>query len=146
MTYAEKLKHPNWQKKRLDVLNRDEFTCKLCGDKETTLHVHHKEYDGDPWNVSLDRLITLCQDCHKVIEVYKLNPEDIRATKKNAFKEDGLGVILMIENKDNDVTVFLFNMAGEKIVSSNAFGSDYIENLYRLLQNAKNPPEKTGVI
>jgi hypothetical protein len=25
--YSKKLKHPRWQKKRLEILDRDKFTC-----------------------------------------------------------------------------------------------------------------------
>ena len=62
MTYSEKLKHPKWQKKRLQILSRDKFTCKKCGDTETQLHVHHKEYisGNDPWDYDNDLLITVC--------------------------------------------------------------------------------------
>lgn len=63
-TYVEKLKDPRWQKKRLEVLNRDNFTYQRCRDATNTLHVHHKAYHGDPWETPLDLLVTLCCDCH----------------------------------------------------------------------------------
>lgn len=52
LTYSDKLKSPKWQKKRLEIMKRDKFACKLCGDTETQLHVHHKEYinGNDPWD------------------------------------------------------------------------------------------------
>lgn len=67
MTYSEKLKDPRWQKKRLEILKRDDFTCQWCGDKANTLHVHHLEYHKgrDPWNYDDDCLITLCVNCHE---------------------------------------------------------------------------------
>lgn len=65
-TYQEKLKDPRWQKKRLEILNRDNWTCKCCGDQETTLHVHHRKYsDGDPWDTEDNDLFTLCELCHQ---------------------------------------------------------------------------------
>jgi hypothetical protein len=39
MTYSEKLKDPRWQKKRLEVMKRDDFKCKLCNDETTTLQI-----------------------------------------------------------------------------------------------------------
>ena len=33
MNYSEQLKSPKWQKKRLEIMQRDKFTCQLCGDK-----------------------------------------------------------------------------------------------------------------
>lgn len=68
MTYAEKLKSPKWQKRRLEILNRDKFKCKKCGDTETTLHVHHLSYHGEPWEAPSDELDTLCEHCHHFIE------------------------------------------------------------------------------
>lgn len=66
MTYAEKLKDPRWQKKRLEILNRDEFCCQSCYDSESTLHVHHRTYfrDKEPWEIPSEYLVTLCESCH----------------------------------------------------------------------------------
>lgn len=66
MTYSEKLKSPQWQKKRLEILNRDDFSCQSCGDIELSLHVHHTKYKAntDPWEYENDSLITLCENCH----------------------------------------------------------------------------------
>lgn len=69
-TYKEKLKDPRWQKKRLRILERDNFQCVHCGDKESTLHVHHRLYfnDKDPWEYLDHLLITICESCHKQFE------------------------------------------------------------------------------
>ena len=68
MTYCEKLKDPRWQKKRLSVLQRENFTCQDCGTKEKTLHVHHFRYGKEPWTDLENEdiyLKVLCEDCHK---------------------------------------------------------------------------------
>lgn len=67
-TYREKLLDPRWQKKRLEILERDGWTCAYCGDTESTLHVHHKRYrrNVDPWDVPDSDLVTLCCHCHEV--------------------------------------------------------------------------------
>lgn len=44
MDYKEQIKDPRWQKRRLEIFQKDEFTCKLCGNSQKTLHVHHIEY------------------------------------------------------------------------------------------------------
>lgn len=68
-TYSELLKDPRWQKRKTQILTRDNFTCQLCGDKSTTLHVHHKFYqDGFlPWEYKDYVLVTLCEKCHSLI-------------------------------------------------------------------------------
>lgn len=65
MDYSEKLKDPRWQKKRLKILERDEWMCSRCGDDKKTLHVHHLEYNGEPWETKDKNLETLCEDCHR---------------------------------------------------------------------------------
>lgn len=66
-SWADQYKHPKWQKKRLEVLERDEYTCQRCGDKESTLHVHHTFYEkgSKMWECNKSSLITLCNDCHR---------------------------------------------------------------------------------
>lgn len=90
MTYAKKLQNPKWQRKRLEVLNRDGFTCQLCGDKETQLEVHHKKYvAGMPWESPLSDLQTLCRHCHGVIEAEEYK-DDLDSPFK-ILKEVGFG-------------------------------------------------------
>lgn len=66
VTYSEKLKDPRWQKKRLEILQRDEFSCQSCFDDKSTLHVHHRIYvPGEPWEIQNEFLVTLCESCHQ---------------------------------------------------------------------------------
>lgn len=64
ISYSEKLRDPRWQKKRLEILSRDKWTCLECGEMEKTLHVHHLYYCGNPWDVPSFALRTLCESCH----------------------------------------------------------------------------------
>jgi len=72
--YSDKLKDPKWQRKRLEILERDDFMCCSCQDDENTLHVHHKKYiyGKNPWDYENSELITLCESCHEDIERYRL--------------------------------------------------------------------------
>ena len=56
-----------WIKKK--CLERDQYTCKKCGDTDIKLNVHHiLPYSEYPQLGSdIDNLITLCVDCHKKI-------------------------------------------------------------------------------
>jgi hypothetical protein len=65
-TYWEKLKDPRWQKKRLEVLQRDEFRCRNCHSESKTLNVHHAFYERgrEPWEYDGECLLTLCEECH----------------------------------------------------------------------------------
>lgn len=91
MGYTEKLKDPRWQRKRLEILQRDNFSCTCCGDNKSTLHVHHVKYNGEPWEVDSSLLITLCSECHLIHEFYK--GDIIRFAKK---LEHPCGTLLVI--------------------------------------------------
>lgn len=66
MTYAEKLRDPRWQRKRLEKLEWSRWECDCCGTAKKTLHVHHRRYikGREPWDYSIDELSTYCEDCH----------------------------------------------------------------------------------
>lgn len=68
--YFKLLKHPKWQEKRLEIMNRALFECEHCGTKEETLNVHHMYYEKNkkPWEYPDDCLHCLCIDCHKAIQ------------------------------------------------------------------------------
>lgn len=91
-TYSEKLRDPRWQKKRLQILNRDNFTCQWCQDTESTLHIHHLKYKGDPWDIEDEFLITLCETCHQYIDedYHGAGAKLIAAFKSKAFASEHL--------------------------------------------------------
>jgi len=72
VSYSDKLKHPFWQKKRLEILERDNWKCRICQTKDKTLHVHHGYYEKDknPWDYPNESLSVLCDDCHN--DIHKL--------------------------------------------------------------------------
>ena len=78
--YSEKLKDPRWQKKRLEIFERDKWKCRVCAAGDETLHVHHLVYmkGRDPWEIHSGLLITLCSQCHKQT---KEDDEDMTATE-----------------------------------------------------------------
>lgn len=90
-SYIEKLRDPRWQKKRLEILERDDWSCKICKSKEKTLHVHHIEYlyHWEPWEYDEMFLITLCEDCHEQETEYSA---DQWTFLKMALKHNGWGI------------------------------------------------------
>lgn len=73
MTYKEQLLDPRWQRRRLEILQRDDFTCRECLSKDKTLHIHHTEYHNGKmaWEYDGRYLKTLCSDCHELEELIK---------------------------------------------------------------------------
>jgi hypothetical protein len=66
MTYAQKLKDPRWQKRRLQMLEARGWRCEQCRDDKATLHVHHLRYRGEPWEAMDHDLRVLCERCHDI--------------------------------------------------------------------------------
>jgi hypothetical protein len=79
MTYAEKLKDPRWQKKRLEIFERDGFTCQECESKDKQLHVHHRMYlaKKQPWDHPNELLVTVCFECHELLTEVKKSIERV---------------------------------------------------------------------
>lgn len=73
-TYLEKLQDPRWQRVRLAVMGREDFTCQGCGSKDKPLQVHHGYYERgfEPWDYPTDTLWCLCANCHQEAEAQRL--------------------------------------------------------------------------
>jgi|WetSurMetagenome_2_1015567.scaffolds.fasta_scaffold975681_1 hypothetical protein len=110
MTYSEKLKDPRWQKKRLEIFQRDNWTCVSCSSKEKTLNVHHRKYikGKEPWDYELDDLWTMCEECHKRLTEFE--------------KQDALDTVFF-----NNVDEIMRKMKELK------FDKKYMEQVYYLL-------------
>lgn len=90
--YYELLKHPQWQKKRLKILERDNWTCQFCEETEKELQIHHKhyEYNKNPWDYEDEFLIKLCKSCHEneTNEMKKYQSLFLREFKKKFRADD----------------------------------------------------------
>lgn len=66
--YAEQRRDPRWQRRRLEILQRDNFSCQMCASEEKTLNVHHLYYISgrEVWNYPDWALSTLCEECHVI--------------------------------------------------------------------------------
>lgn len=94
-SYSEKLKDPRWQRKRLEIFERDNWMCKKCEDSSKTLHVHHKEYHTgkEPWDYLNSFLETLCETCHAkehdlIPDSHLVRKQEHRLIKEHASATD----------------------------------------------------------
>ncbi len=73
MTYQDKLQHPKWQRRRLEVFQNAQFRCEQCGNDQITLCVHHRYYERgrEPWDYPDCALYCLCRDCHSQVHDYR---------------------------------------------------------------------------
>ena len=100
LSYSEKLSDPRWQKKRLEILQRDNWNCKHCGKSGKTLHVHHITYcDCEPWDINDNLLVTLCEKYHKLEKQCRneTNHLSFEKLKNIATSQDIDGIIGIIE-------------------------------------------------
>jgi len=140
--YSDLLRDPRWQKKRLKILERDNWTCQGCGDKKSTLNVHHCYYENlrKPWDYPDSSLVTLCEDCHEYES--KNFKSEIIATefKKAGYLNDWLVDIayhIHIMREKNTLKTFL------KIQSclcdkNKKFLEKLYKNMLKLLSNKIN--------
>lgn len=80
ISYSELLQDPQWQKKRLEILQSRGWACEKCDDTERTLNVHHRYYvkNREPWKYPDFCYQVLCRDCHNARH---------EATEPNDFEE-----------------------------------------------------------
>lgn len=108
MGYSEKLRDPRWQKKRLEIFGRDNWTCVSCGCKDKPLNVHHLTYRKcDPWEYPDELYQTLCEDCHgvrqeltdKIVEAIRISLKNI-PTRRLTAVSNKLCEVAMLELPD----------------------------------------------
>lgn len=67
-SYKDQIKDGNWQRRRLEIFNRDNFSCQAadCDKTNNQLEVHHVDYwpGKKIWEYPNDMLVTLCSKCH----------------------------------------------------------------------------------
>nr|DAI47217.1 MAG TPA: NinG recombination protein [Caudoviricetes sp.] len=122
LSYNEQIKSPHWQKRRLQILQRDNFTCQICGSTEKTLHVHHLCYrkDAKIWDYPDNTLITLCEDCHRM--EHKMQSE-------NDYSVTNLINDLLISGFTNfELVSILYKIAHESFVNNNQLIIDDLLN------------------
>lgn len=97
LSYQEQIKRPEWQKKRLEILQIHNFKCDICNSKTTELHVHHRFYINNRkiWEYDNDVLQVLCKFCHN-----NLHEKDKNKIILNKKEIDLLNLI-----KDNNYSI-----------------------------------------
>lgn len=122
LSYNEQIKSPHWQKRRLQILQRDNFTCQICGSTGKTLHVHHLCYrkDAKIWDYPDNTLITLCEDCHRM---------EHEMQSENDYSVTNLINDLLISGFTNfELVSILYKIAHESFVNNNQLIIDDLLN------------------
>jgi len=100
-SYADQYKDPRWQKKRLEILDRDEFQCQHCGDSKSQLHVHHRvyEYGRDVWDYDNDLLVTYCNSCHQYAHQLSSDLKSVSSEIMEGWLLDSIEINIHILNE-----------------------------------------------
>jgi|SRR5579864_9673791 len=115
MIYADLLRSPHWQRKRLKICERDNWTCLRCLDTERELQVHHTFYDGrKPWDYPDESMKTLCVDCHALITDLQ---KCLKAKKKRIVNPETMTIVVW-EAKARQ----LLGLATESPIKPETFG------------------------
>jgi hypothetical protein len=63
------------------------------------LHIHHKKYNGNPWDAENDDLQVLCKHCHLLIEIYKKGGITIQDVikKRELMYDDVFSITLFVK-------------------------------------------------
>ena len=84
-------------------MQRDDFTCQICGCKEKMLHVHHTAYEKGKmiWDYPDEMLITLCEDCHEYEHALNDSIEDeLWSIRKRGVTNHELFALLQVIDID----------------------------------------------
>lgn len=118
MNYAQQMKHPMWQKKRLEVLEQHSFECESCGAADQELHVHHPFYTRGAmiWEYASEDLHCLCHKCHKDAHALDVRVRELLADR-NVCKDTLMGFMkgmlycpnTKLESTEEIIGFLLFN-------------------------------------
>lgn len=135
--YFASYQNPLWQKKRLENLQLANYQCVNCGEKDSQLHVHHKQYfkGRNPWEYENNQLEVLCESCHK--EAHKV----IDAIKMMISYSDNTQIFNLLcgfldqetKNKSYDIDDFIFKY-DQRMVNNGIIAAlmDYVHPKYQL--------------
>jgi len=128
MIYANELRANGWQRRRLEILQRDGWTCVACGlgTDDRVLNVHHRRYPdrGRPiWDVPDEHLETLCESCHEATH----RPGDMRFDH-----------LTLAEMRDAYCTLIGEQLSGTLSIAADQYASAKLDQLCYLIAKARN--------
>lgn len=136
IVYLDLLRCFEWKFKRLKILIRDKYVCKICHKANKFNHVHHTYYLKNrlPWEIEDLALETLCYTCHRKthegskIPVYKI----LNSIKQfdyyeefNCYRCGGIGYISIYKHVENGICFKCRGNTIKKTVFSNILTENY---------------------
>lgn len=119
--YGQKLLDPKWQQKRLRLMERAQWACEACGDKENTLHVHHGyyRYGMDPWEYPDSSLHVYCESCHECANHQRVELQEVSASldyyARDSLTELAKGIAMITDGTQWSLLDAMCDMVHERI-------------------------------
>ncbi len=101
-SFFAQYKRPEWQKKRLEVLEEAGWVCSNCESEDKQLEVHHSYYEKDkkPWEYPTQSLHCLCGECHKdAQDINKLLKQQLGKIEIGTDHKQLLGYAMALETQ-----------------------------------------------
>lgn len=82
--YRQLLLDPQWQRRRLEVLQAADFRCSRCRSQKANLQVHHRRYIAGrkPWEYPDEQLVVLCDGCHELQHLPAPSADDLNRERR----------------------------------------------------------------
>lgn len=109
--YKEQQKDQRWAARSREIMERDNFTCQLCGKKNLKLNVHHIKYNKNLnyWEYPDELLLTVCEVCHAKIHG-KYTKRNVKPTNKLVIYLD----ILRLKDLTPNCKIILSDLISKK--------------------------------
>lgn len=144
MTYKDQLKDPRWQRKRLEILERDKWTCKLCGDKKTELHVHHYFYTKgrQAWEYENEAFDTYCRHCHFINTMFSSCPITAILAEKKVSVDKGTVLLATLFKHEDQILMLSLDEFDKDFNHKHLrmFEEEPFNELHALFNKARNTP------
>jgi hypothetical protein len=103
--FQAQYRRPEWQRKRLEIMDRDGWACTHCDNPGRELQIHHAFYSGKrkPWEYPDESLHTLCKECHEEFEIIRKRMLEEIGTLPLSLPMQVLGYIVAAKHDENDL-------------------------------------------
>ena len=97
------------------------------------MHIHHIEYNGQPWEQDSDKLVTLCKYCHQAITYLGIDARNVLFSfiTKTVIFEDQLTMAMYDAYED---LLHILNFYRETVNKSFIVTGDFISESYKRMQ------------
>lgn len=131
--YARKLLDGRWQRKRLEILQRDNFCCTIC-QRSHNVQIHHNWYlkNMEPWDYTADQLVSLCNEHHEEIGELQEGLKRLLARSGPAIQRQVYDYLFGLLNQKREVATPVVPVSTGKLPKLSAYRQNESARIPRL--------------